>query len=43
MGDNIEIYCDVYGSDVDPTECEHCSMKKDCMKIKLKNNPNHIE
>ena len=36
---NTTIYCDAYGSDVNQAECEHCSIKNDCKKIKLKISP----
>lgn len=34
-GNECWIYCDAYGSYVIPSECENCSLKRDCIKIKL--------
>ena len=29
------IFCDAYGTYIDPSKCENCKIKKDCFKIKL--------
>jgi len=29
------IFCDVYGANVNNSECMKCILKKDCIKIKL--------
>lgn len=29
------IFCDAYGTFVNPSQCENCKIQKDCFKIKL--------
>jgi hypothetical protein len=29
------IFCDVYGANVNNSECMKCILKKDCIKVKL--------
>lgn len=29
------IFCDAYGTYINPAQCENCRIKKDCFKIKL--------
>ncbi|ADZ09364.1 hypothetical protein Metbo_1119 [Methanobacterium lacus] len=29
------IFCDVYGANVNHSECMKCKLKKDCIKVKL--------